>query len=124
LDGLADRYEKAKTVNEQYLSDLEKEYELNKLMRQVEGSIDDTDNLNAKRDLIKLLDEINKRTAEGVKLSQYDLEYMQAEYELELAKLALEEARNAKTSVRLQRGDDGNYSYVYTADQEEIANAE
>ena len=124
LDGLADRYEKAKTINEQYLSDLDKEYELNKLIRQVEGSIDETDNLNAKRELIKLLDEINEKTAEGVKLSQYDLEYMQAEYELELAKLALEEARNAKTSVRLQRGDDGNYSYVYTADQEAIANAE
>jgi hypothetical protein len=33
LDGLADRYEKAKTVNEQYLSQLDKEYELNKLIR-------------------------------------------------------------------------------------------
>lgn len=124
LDGLADRYEKTKTLNEQYLSDLEKEYELNKLIRQVEGSIDDTDNLNAKRELVKLLDKINEKTAKGVELSKYDLDYMTAEYELELAKLALEEARNAKTSVRLQRGDDGNYSYVYTADQEEIAKAE
>jgi hypothetical protein len=33
-----------------------------------------------------------------------------------LAEIALEEAQNAKATVRLQRDNEGNYGYVYTAD--------
>jgi hypothetical protein len=41
-----------------------------------------------------------------------------------LAKIALEEAQNAKTTVRLQRDNEGNFGYVYTADQNLVADAE
>ena len=124
LDGLADRYEKAKTVNEQYLSQLDKEYELNKLIRQMEKSIDETDNLKAKAVLNDLLDETNEKLEKGVELSQYDLEYMQKKYDLELARIALEEAQNAKSTVRLSRDNEGNFGYVYTADQDKIDDAQ
>jgi hypothetical protein len=45
-------------------------------------------------------------------------------YDLLLAEIALEEAQNAKSTVRLQRDAEGNFGYVYTADQNEIANAQ
>jgi hypothetical protein len=41
-----------------------------------------------------------------------------------LAEIALEEAQNAKSTVRLQRDSEGNFGYVYTADSSAIAEAE
>jgi hypothetical protein len=41
-----------------------------------------------------------------------------------LAEIALEEAQNAKSTVRLQRDSEGNFGYVYTADQKAIDEAE
>jgi hypothetical protein len=41
-----------------------------------------------------------------------------------LAEIALEEAQNAKSTVRLQRDNEGNFGYVYTANKDEIANAQ
>jgi hypothetical protein len=49
---------------------------------------------------------------------------MQKRYELKVAEIALEEARNAKSKVRMQRGADGAWSYVYTADEDKVAAAE
>jgi len=41
-----------------------------------------------------------------------------------LAEIALEEAQNAKSTVRLQRDSEGNFGYVYTADSSAVAEAE
>jgi hypothetical protein len=51
------------------------------------------------------------------KLSNYELEIQQAKYDLLLAEIALEEAQSAKSTVRLTRDNEGNFGYVYTADQ-------
>ena len=45
---------------------------------------------------------------------------MQKKYDLLLAEQALRDAQNAKSVVRLQRDSEGNYGYVYTADQSNI----
>jgi hypothetical protein len=47
-------------------------------------------------------------------MSQYDLEYLQAKYELRLAEIELENAQNNKDTVRLSKDSEGNWSYVYT----------
>jgi hypothetical protein len=86
LDGLSDRYEKAQNENERYLSQLDKEYELNKLIREVEKSIDDTDNIAGKQKINGILSNINSKMAEGVELSQYELDYLRSQYEVELAR--------------------------------------
>jgi hypothetical protein len=49
-----------------------------------------------------------------VELSKYELEYLQAEYDLRLAEIELENARNSKDTVRLSRDSEGNWSYIYT----------
>ena len=56
----------------------------------------------------------------GQKLSEYDIEVLQKKYELEKARAELEEAREAKTTVRLQRNRDGSWGYVYTADEDKL----
>ncbi|MGM9964985.1 MAG: hypothetical protein ACI4W0_01135 [Bacilli bacterium] len=39
------------------------------------------------------------------------------------AQIALEESQNAKSTVRLTRDNEGNYGYVYVANEEKIEEA-
>ena len=41
-----------------------------------------------------------------------------------MAEIALEDAQAAKSTVRLQRDSEGNIGYVYTADENKLAEAE
>jgi uncharacterized membrane protein YgcG len=52
------------------------------------------------------------------------MENLRKRYELKLAELALEEAQNAKSEVRMTRDSEGNWGYVYTADEAQVAEAE
>jgi hypothetical protein len=56
-------------------------------------------------------------------MSQYDLDYLRKKYDLRVAEIALEEAQNAKSQVRMQRDAEGNWGYVYTADESKTADA-
>lgn len=98
-------------------------YEMNKLLRQVNKDIEKTDNKAAKekyRNFTKEIDQLKQKTV----LSKLDLEIAQAKYKQLQAQIALEEAQNAKSVVRLSRDNEGNYGYVYTADQDKIDDAQ
>jgi hypothetical protein len=41
-----------------------------------------------------------------------------------VAQIALEDAQNSKSQVRLTRDDTGNYSYVYSANEDKVSKAE
>lgn len=114
LDEFSDAYEKQQEVADQYLADYEKIYELSKLNRDINNSIDDTKSIAGKQKLRGLLNDINKLQEEGTQLSEYDLEYLQKTYDLRMAEIALEEAQKAKDTVRLTRDNEGNWSYAYT----------
>lgn len=124
LDELQEAYDRASDIDSQYLEDYEQIYQLSKLTRDINNSIDDTDNIAAKEEYRDLLKEINQIEEDGTKLSEYDLEVLQKKFELKQAQIALEEAQNTKSSVGMVRGEDGNYSYVYTANDDDVANAE
>lgn len=123
LEDFQDKYEKAKTINEQYLDDAERLYELNKLNRQLNLQLADTNDLLAKQKLRDVQQEIHDLQADGVQMSQYDLEYLQKKYDLQLAEIALMEQQNSKTSMRLVRDAAGNWTYAYDADEEKIEDA-
>lgn len=124
LDALSEAYERQSKIDEVYVDDYEKIYQLSKLSRQINASIDDTTQIKNKQQLKKLQEEINKAQEQGVKMSQYDLDVLQKKYDLEVARQQLEEAQNAKTKVTMQRDSEGNYGYVYTADSKAVADAE
>lgn len=110
-------FDRAATANERYLDDYTKIYELTKLNRNITKSMDNTDSVKAKTALRELQEEINKLQENETEMSQYDLEYLQKKYDLKLAEIALEEAQNAKSQVRMQRDAEGNWGYVYTANE-------
>lgn len=124
IDALQEAIDQANEIDAQYLSDTDKTYELNKLRRQIEGSIEDTDIIAHKQALNKLQDELNKKLKDGSQISEYDLKILQSKYELELARQKLEDTQNNSEVVRLTRDNNGNWGYVYSADEDKIAEAE
>ena len=114
---------RASSLQEEYLTTTNKIYETTKLMRTAQNEIDKTTNSVAKKKLANFITE-TKQMQNQNKLSKYELSIQQAKYDLLLAEIALEEARFAKSTVRLRRDSEGNFGYVYTADAEAVANAE
>ena len=111
------------SISDEYLTKTNQIYETNSLLRKLSQDIDKNDSLIAKNKLKAFSDEITAMQTQE-KLSKTDLEIAKARYEVLKAQIALEEAQNAKSTVRLQRDNEGNYGYVYTADQEKTADAE
>lgn len=123
FDNLDRSMERQKSMTEEYLTKTNQLYETNKMLRNLQQDIDKTDSRIAKEKLKNFSDEIEAmRNRE--KLTKNDLELAKAKYEVVKAQIALEEAQNAKSTVRLQRDNEGNYGYVYTADQDKVSNAE
>ena len=124
LAQLQDSFDRKATERERYLEDYQKIYEFSKLNRDIESSIDNTDNLRAKQELRDLQAEINALEESGAEVSEYQMENLRKRYELKMAELALEEAKNAKSEVRMTRDSEGNWGYTYTADESAVAAAE
>ena len=124
LEWAIDKYGDLTDLSDLYLSDTRKIYELNKLNRSIQADINKIDNVAAKTKLRDLMKDINGYYADNVKMSEYELKNLQAQYELRLAEIALEDARNAKSEVRLTRDNEGRWGYMYTANTEEVDKAE
>lgn len=123
LDAITSQIERLNAKQEEYLTTTNKLYETNKLIRQAQLDMDKTDNQRAKQhynDYIKYIEQLQQ----SGQLSQFELELAQAEYDILQKKIALEEAQEAKNQVRLTRDAEGNYGYVYTANQDNISKAE
>ena len=123
FESLMNEFDMLNTRQEEYLTKTNQIYETNKLIRQASQKVDQTDNKVAKQKMQNFIEE-TKSLQENNKLSEYELEIQQAKYDLLLAEIALEEAQNAKSTVRLSRDSEGNFGYVYTADQDAVSDAE
>ncbi len=107
---------------EEYLTKTNQGYELNKMQRTLSKDIDKTDSKSAKAKLANFSKEL-RALQEKDKLSNLELEIAQKKYDLLKAQIALEESQNAKSTVRLTRDNEGNYGYVYVANEEKIEQA-
>ena len=123
FDAMMTAMDRASSLQEEYLTTTNQIYETNKLMRKAQQEIDKSTNSVAKQRLKQFATETSA-LQNKTKLSQYELEIQQAKYELVLAEIALEEAQQSKSTVRLQRDSEGNFGYVYTADQSKLAEAQ
>ena len=124
FDQLSNYMEQQQSVADRYLNASEKTYELSKLNRKLQKDLDKTDSKKAQKELLAMQEEIAAYQASGVEMSERDLQALQKKYDLKLAEIALEEAQNAKSTVRLTRDSEGNFGYVYTADENKVADAQ
>ena len=124
LEALQAAYDQRTDKRERYLEDYAKIYELSKLTRDINKSMDESDSIRGKQRLLEIQEEINALQESGVEMTQFEVDELRARYDLRLAEIALEEAQNAKSQVRMTRDSEGNWSYAYTADQDAIDNAQ
>lgn len=103
-----------------YLDSLNAIYAVQSLEDKYLEAIDTHEAVSSQSKLNDLMDEEIKALREKDKLTQYDIDRANKRYEIALKQIALEEAQQNKTTMRLRRDSQGNYSYQYTNDQSEI----
>lgn len=124
IDYLKDQMDLKSATSDLYLDDINSEYEKQKLQRKYQDAIYDADSVAAQQKISKAMQEQMDMLEKKDKLSQYDIDRANKKYELTLKQIALEEAQNNKTTMRLRRDANGNYSYQYVANQEQVSKAQ
>lgn len=119
FEQLQAKYNRTKDEDNRFLDGVNRFVETQDLNNRVQESIAKASTDYAKSTLKALQDEFAERQA-NADLSKYDLKIMEAKYNMTLKQIALEEAQNAKSKVRLVRGANGNYNYLFTADEADI----
>lgn len=123
FDFLNESLDRLESRQNEYLTKTNQLYEMNSLLRKLQADSDKTNNLAAKQRIANFSNEMEQLRDKN-ELSKLDLDIAKARYQQLLAEIALEEAQNAKSMVRLHRDNEGNYGYMYTADQDKVGAAE
>lgn len=116
LSDAMDMYNQKQELTDFYMDDYDKIYELNKLQREIEDALEDTSDPERLEGYNSLLDQIEQKKQDGVKMTQTELEILQQQFQLEKDRDAYEDAQNAKNTMRLARDASGNWNYVYSND--------
>lgn len=122
FDSILADMERMNTLTDEFLTNTNKMYETNKMISSAQLAIDKTQNAQAKQKYQDYIKYIEQLQVSG-NLTQTELQTAQARYKVLEAEIALEEAKNAKSEVRLTRDSEGNFGYVYTANQDEVTSA-
>lgn len=121
LDDIAEEWERLTENSDKYFNNVEGLYETQTLANKIKDSINDTISVKNQEKLQALYDREIEYLREKENLTQYDLDAAEARYQIALKEIALEEARANKNSMRLTRDANGNWSYQYVADENNIA---
>lgn len=122
LDDIKEEWELLKKQSEMYYDDVEKIYQLSTLAGKYENSIANTSNIKNQQKLQEMYDKEMEYLQNKKFLSEYDLDVANAKYDMTLKQIMLEEAQQNKNAMKLTRGTDGNWTYQYVADEDDIAN--
>lgn len=106
---------------DQYLDTVNAIYKVQELQNKYLDAIDKTDSPAQQKKLNDLMQQETDYLREQDKLSEYDLERANLKYEIAMKQMALEEAQQNKTKLRLRRDSQGNYTYQYTQDDDQVA---
>lgn len=107
-----------------YLDDMNRAYQIDKLRSKYLDLLDGSNDLANQR---RITDQMNQQLGylrDKTNLSQYDVQYAQAQLDILQKQIALEDARNNKNQMKLRRDSQGNYRYVYTANEENTRSAQ
>ena len=110
--------------SEMYLDNINAAFEIQKLESKYKDALNSTDSITAQKKLNGVMESELGMLREKDKLSQYEIDHANLIYELTLKQIALEEAQQNKSKMRLRRDAQGNYSYQFTADTESINKAQ
>lgn len=125
LENIGEEWELINKEADLYLDKVNSMYEIDKLGNAYKEAINDSrDNVKAQQKLNDLMQQQLAYLNGKEKLSQYDVDRANALLNIERQRIALEEAQQSKSKLRLRRDSQGNYTYQYTSDQDEVAKAQ
>lgn len=124
LDRSNEEWDRLKTSAGLYLDKVNRAYEITKLQAKYTKQLNSTSNIDIQNKINKAMQAQIKALQAKTKLSKYDVDLANAKYETLVAEIALQEAQANKTKMQLQRDSQGNYSYVYSQDENAIADAQ
>lgn len=124
LDWYASQWELINKNADYYLDDVNKAYNIQKLQSQYVDLLDNVSALSTQRKITDQMNEQLEYLRDKTKLSEYDVAYAQAQLEILKQQIALEEAQANKSQMKLRRDSQGNYNYVYTANQDDVKSAQ
>ena len=124
LDYVNEELDLLNTNAENYLDEINAAYAKQELQNKWQDAINDTDSIPAQKKLNELMQEQMKMLEEKGELTQYDVDRAEKEYEIALKQIALQEAQQNKSQMRLKRDANGNYSYQFVSDEDSIREAE
>ena len=105
---------------DEYLDDVEKIYKIQTLSNKINQDIENSPNIKAQEKLAKFRESELEALREKERLTQDDIALAEARYQIVLKEIALEDAQNNKTSMKLARDTSGNWTYQYVADENDI----
>lgn len=112
-------WELAEKQADLFYNSTEKAYQMQSLSNKIQQDIDKS-SLASQKKLQAFRDEqLSAMNKEDV-LTKDQVAAAQAKYDILLKQIALEEARNNKTSMKLTRNAEGNWSYQYVADDSDV----
>ncbi len=119
-----EEWENQKYHNDRYIDDINRATALLDLQRDINEAITSASTKKAQKELADYRDAELKALKEKEHLTQNDIDMANKRLEIYQKQMALEDAQNAKTNMRLVRDSQGNYTYQYRADEDKVANAQ
>ena len=116
-----EQWDDIQAYDKDFLDRVESTLGIDQIERLYQGAIDGVaGNIAEQNKLKKVMNDQLKILREKEHLTQYDLDRAKAVLQVEQARMALEDARNQKNTMRLRRDSQGNYTYQYVADEEKL----
>ena len=120
-DDMKKDWEFMKEMADTFLDDTQKAYKIQSLANKIDQSAAVANTVKAQQKLQALREREVKDLRESKNLTQEEIDLAEARYQIALKEIALEEAQNNKTSMKLTRNEQGNQSYQYVADEDDTA---
>jgi TP901 family phage tail tape measure protein len=125
MDILSEKWSYLTDQSERYFDTINRSYEIQKVANSFDDALESTkDNISAQRKLNQLKEKELSILEQRGKLTQYDIDRANAQLELELKRIELEEAQQNATKMKLVRDANGNYSYQFVSDTDKTSQLE
>ena len=118
--GILDEWDSVKSANEGNYDEIERIYQLQSLQNKWNELLKDNNTVKVQQKLADVMAYQLETLTNKATLTEKDIELAEQQLEVAKAQAALEDAQNAKQSMKLVRGADGNWSYQYVADVDEV----
>lgn len=120
LSKISERWQDSQELAKGYYDEVEKIYQLESLQNTLEKDIAGAGSVKDQQKITEFMNQQMKILKSKNKLSEQDMFIAQKKYDILKAEMDLEDARNNKNTMKLTRGSDGNWSYQYVANTDDV----